>query len=206
MNVLLINGSPHENGSTHRALTEAAGEIEKAGIETTMLHIGKEGIKGCTACSACVKTGYCKYTDDGVNEAIDMLKKADGLIVGSPVYFAGPNASVCAFLDRMFYMKTTPYAFKPAAAISNCRRGGNSAAFDRLNKYLTYAQMPLVTSNYWNGTHGIKAEQTEQDEEGLQTMRVLGRNMAWLVKCLDTAKATVPYPEQEAKAKTNFIR
>ena len=202
----MINGSPHAKGSTWRALSEVASEIEKAGVDTTMLHIGSVGIRGCTACSACIKTGYCVNTEDKVNECIDLLKEADGLVVGAPVYFAGPNASACAFLDRVFYMKNGPYAFKPAAAITNCRRGGNSAAFDRLNKYLTYSQMPLVTSNYWNGTHGIKAEQTEQDEEGLQTMRVLGRNMAWLVKSLDAAKATVPYPGQEEKARTNFIR
>ncbi|WP_319759264.1 flavodoxin family protein [Maridesulfovibrio sp.] len=206
MNVLLLNGSPHENGCTRVALDAIADELKEQGIDSTMLHIGKEGIKGCTACMGCAKTGYCVIKDDKVNEGIDLLKDADGFIVGTPVYFAGPNASVCGFLDRMFFHKAGPYAFKPAAAISSSRRCGNSAAFDRLNKYFTIAQMPIVSSNYWNTIHGNKAEEAQQDVEGLQIMRVLGRNMAWLLKCIDAAKGTVPFPEQEAKIKMSFIR
>jgi multimeric flavodoxin WrbA len=206
MNVLLINGSPHANGSTRAALDEISAELKNNAIDSTVLHIGSEGIKGCNACMGCVKTGYCVYKDDSVNECIDRLKEADGLIVGSPVYYAGPNASLCAYLDRVFYQKEAPYAFKPGASIVSCRRGGSSAAFDRLNKYFTFAQMPLVSSHYWNGVHGNNAEEVKQDVEGMQTMRVLARNMAWLLKCIDVAKETVPYPEREKRIKLNYIR
>lgn len=206
MNVLMLNGSPHENGCTRLALDTIAAELTVNGIDTTLMHIGKDGNKGCTACMGCVKTGYCVMKDDKVNECIDLLKAADGFIVGSPVYFAGPNASVCGFLDRVFYMKAGPYALKPAAAVTSSRRGGNSAAFDRLNKYFTFAQMPVVTSNYWNEIHGNKPEEAAQDAEGIQTMQVLGRNMAWLLKCIEAAKGTVSWPAQEPKLKLNFIR
>ncbi|WP_320172072.1 flavodoxin family protein [Maridesulfovibrio sp.] len=206
MNVLLLNGSPHENGCTRVALDEIAEELKKNGIDSELMHIGKDGIKGCNACMGCVKTGYCIMNDDKVNECIDLLKKADGFIVGSPVYFAGPNASVCGFLDRLFYMKADSYAFKPAAAITSSRRCGNSASFDRLNKYFTFAQMPIVSSHYWNTIHGTKAEDAKQDVEGLQIMRILGRNMAWMLKCIDAAKETVPYPSLEARTKMSFIR
>lgn len=206
MNVLLINGSPHANGCTQTALNEIAEELTRNDIDSTMLHIGREGIKGCTACMGCVKTGYCVFKDDKVNECIDLLRQADGLIVGSPVYFAGPNASLCAFLDRVFYQKADHYAFKPGAAIVSSRRGGTSAAFDRLNKYFTFAQMPLVSSHYWNSVHGTSADELKQDVEGLQTMRILARNMAWLLKCIDVAKESVPYPTLEKRTKLNVIR
>ena len=206
MNVLMINGSPHEKGCTYTSLKEIAGELKKNGIHSSIVHIGKDGIRGCTACMGCVKTGYCVNKEDKVNECIDLLKKADGFIVGSPVYFAGPNASLCGFLDRMFYMKANPYAFKPGAAIVTSRRDGTSAAFDRLNKYFTFAQMPIVSSHYWNSLHGNKAEELSQDVEGLQMMRILGRNMSWLLKCIDKAKSEVPYPELEARQKMSFIR
>lgn len=206
MNVLMINGSPHAKGCTYTALSEIAKELDRNGVESNIMHIGKRGIQGCTACMGCVKTGYCVFKDDKVNECIDLLKDANGLIVGSPVYFAGPNASLCGFLDRVFYQKATPYAFKPGAAIVSSRRGGNSAAFDRLNKYFTFAQMPIVSSHYWNGIHGTKAKEAQLDEEGLQTMKILGRNMAWLIKCIDNAKGKVPYPELEPRQKMSFIR
>lgn len=206
MNVLMINGSPHKAGCTYTALSEVAKELGKNGIESEILHIGKQGIKGCTACMGCVKTGYCVFKDDKVNECIDLLKKADGLVLGSPVYFAGPNASLCGFLDRMFYQKADAYAFKPGAAVVTSRRGGNSASFDRLNKYFTFAQMPIVSSHYWNGIHGNKAEEAQLDVEGLQTMKILGRNMAWLLTCIDKAKDQVPYPALEPRQKMNFIR
>ena len=204
MNVLMINGSPHEKGCTYTALQTVADELAKQEIESTIIHIGNEGIKGCNACMGCVKSGYCVYQDDKVNACIDLLKKADGFVVGSPVYFAGPNASLCGFLDRMFYQKAAPFAFKPAAAVVNCRRGGSSAAFDRLNKYFTFAQMPVVSSHYWNLSHGNTAEEILQDVEGIQTMRVLGKNMAWLLKCIN--QANVPYPEIEPRQKLNYIR
>jgi len=206
MKVLMINGSPHEKGCTYTALSEVGKELERNGVESSILHIGKKGIPGCTACMGCVKTGYCVVTDDKVNECIDLLKEADGLIVGSPVYFAGPNASLCGFLDRVFFQKADPYAYKPAAAVVSSRRGGNSAAFDRLNKYFTFGQMPIVSSHYWNGIHGNKAEEAQLDVEGLQTMKILGRNMAWLLKCIETAKHEIPYPELEPRQKMNFIR
>ncbi len=206
MKVLMVNGSPHEKGCTYTALTEIANELQKNNIDSQILHIGSEGIKGCKACSACAKTGYCIYNDDKVNECIDLLKEADGFIVGSPVYFAGPNASCCAFLDRVFYLKADHYAFKPGAAITSSRRAGSSASFDRLNKYFTFAQMPIVSSHYWTSIHGTAADEAAQDIEGLQMMRILGRNMAWLLKCIDCSKDQVAYPELEKRSKFSLIR
>lgn len=206
MQVLMINGSPHEKGCTYTALSEVAGQLEKQGIEVNIFHIGDEPIQGCTGCGGCVKSGHCVFTDDPVNDCVDLAGKADGIVVGSPVYYAGPNGSLCAFLDRMFFMKSAGYAYKPAAAIVNCRRGGASAAFDRLNKYFTISSMPVVSSQYWNSTHGFTPEDVRQDLEGMQTMRALGRNMAWLLKCIEAAKGTVPYPEEELRIMTNFIR
>ena len=205
MEVLLINGSPKNNGCTFTALSEVASELEKASIATTFFHIGKGAIQGCIGCGGCAKTGYCIFKDDAVNDCIDLMKKVDGVVVGSPVYYAGPNATVCALLDRVFFMKSDSYRLKPGAAIVNCRRGGASAAFDRLNKYFTIAEMPIVSSQYWNSTHGFTPEDVKKDLEGLQTMRVLGRNMAWLLKCIEAAKGTVPLPEREARFMTNFI-
>ncbi len=204
MNVLLINGSPKKNGCTFTALSEVAGNLEKHGISTEIFHIGTRPISGCIACGKCASTGLCIMKDDPVNDCIERLKNADGLIVGSPVYYAAPNASVCALLDRVFYYKSAPYRLKPAAAVVSCRRGGASAAFDRLNKYFTIAQMPVVASSYWNSVHGNTPEETRQDAEGLQVMRTLGDNMAWLLKSI--AAANIPKPEQETKIWTNFIR
>jgi len=206
MHVLLINGSPHEKGCTYTALAEVAGQLEKEGIETNVFHVGGKPIRGCIGCHRCFETGYCVFKDDSVNECIDLTRKADGLVVGSPVYYAGPDGALCAFLDRMFFGKGAGYAYKPAAAIVNCRRGGASAAFDRLNKYFTISSMPVVSSQYWNATHGLTPEEVRQDLEGMQVMRTLGRNMAWLLKCIEAAKGTVPYPETEPWAMTNFIR
>jgi multimeric flavodoxin WrbA len=202
----MINGSPHQKGCTYTALSEVAGQLEQQGIETNIFHIGHETIRGCVACGGCVESGYCVFDDDPVNECVDLAGKADGLVIGSPVYFAALNGSLCAFLDRMFFAKTARYAYKPAAAIVNCRRGGASAAFDRLNKYFTISSMPIVSSQYWNATHGNTPAEVKQDLEGMQIMRTLGRNMAWLLKCIEAARGTVPYPEREAPARTNFIR
>ena len=207
MQVLLINGSPHPKGSTATALATVAGQLEKAGIETTTLHVGHKAIRGCIACGKCARTGLCVFKDDPVNECIERMREADGLVVGSPVYYAGPNASLCALLDRMFYMKSAPYAFKPAAAVVSCRRGGASASFDRLNKYFTIARMPVVSSQYWNSIHGNNAEEAVQDAEGLQIMRALGDNMAWLLQCIEAGKkAGITPPAGEAWQPTNFIR
>ncbi len=205
MNVLLINGSPHPQGCVFTALSEIATSLNREGIETRIFHIGNKAIRGCIACGKCAQTGYCVFTDDPVNECVDLASRADGLIIGSPVYYASPNGSLCAFLDRMFFLKSAKYADKPAAAIVNCRRGGASAAFDVLNKYFTISNMPVVSSQYWNATHGTTPEEVKQDLEGLQIMRSLGINMAWLLKCIDAAKATVPYPVREAWQRTNFI-
>lgn len=207
MNVLLINGSPHKSGCTYTALTEAARQLELSGIETSMIHIGNKPIHGCTACDSCAETGYCVFKNDQVNECIDLIKKADGLIVGSPVYYAAPNGALCSFLDRVFFAANSDtFAFKPAAAIVSCRRGGASTAFDRLNKYFTISSMPVVSSQYWNAVHGNSPEEVRQDLEGMQIMRTLGKNMAWLLKCIEVAKETVPYPQTEEWTPTNFIR
>ncbi len=206
MNVLMINGSPHKNGCTFTALSEVAGQLNAQGIETTIFQLGNKPVRDCTACGACEETGYCVFHEDAVNECVDLLKKADGFVVGSPVYYAGPSGALCAFLDRMFYRKEEAYANKPAAAIVSCRRGGASASFDRLNKYFTIANMPVVSSKYWNSVHGNTPDEVRQDLEGMQVMRTLGRNMAWLLKCINAAKGEVPYPEMEEPIGTNFIR
>jgi multimeric flavodoxin WrbA len=206
MHVLMINGSPHEKGCTYTALSEVAGELERQDIKAKFFHIGSKAIRPCTGCFGCAKTGHCVFDDDPVNECVDLARKADGIVIGSPVYYAGPNGSLCAFLDRMFFMKGDGYAYKPGAVIVNCRRGGAAAAFDRLNKYFTISSMPVVSSQYWNATHGLTPEEVKQDLEGMQIMRTLGRNMAWLLKCIEAAKGTVPYPEVEPRVMTNFIR
>jgi len=207
MNVLLINGSPHKNGCTFTALSEIARELKKQGIQTSIFHIGTKAIRGCIACGQCKETGYCIGSDDPVNECIDLMKAADGIIVGSPVYYASPNGALLALLDRVFYASGAAFAYKPAAAIACCRRGGSTSTFDVLNKYFTISSMPIVSSQYWNQVHGQTPEEVQQDLEGLQIMRTLGRNMAWLLKCIEIAKETVPYPEKEAaRHRTNFIR
>ena len=207
MNVLLINGSPHKNGCTFTALSEVAIELEKQEIQTRIFHIGTKAIRGCIACGQCKANGYCAGSDDPVNECIDLMKAADGIIVGSPVYYASPNGAVLALLDRVFYASAAAFAYKPAAAIVSCRRGGATASFDVLNKYFAISNMPIVSSQYWNQVHGHTPEEVRQDLEGLQIMRTLGRNMAWLLKCIETAKHTIPFPEKEAiRIRTNFIR
>ena len=207
MKVLFINGSPHPKGCTFTALSTVAAQLEQNGVESQIIQIGSKAIRGCIACGKCKETGYCVFKDDPVNETIDLLRAADGVVVGSPVYYAGPNATLCALLDRVFYMKSAAYAFKPAAAVVSCRRGGASASFDRLNKYFTIARMPLVSSQYWNSVHGNNAEEVVQDKEGMQIMRTLGNNMAWLIKCIAAGKAAgINPPAPEAWEPTSFIR
>ena len=206
MHVLMINGSHNQRGCTYTALSEVAGQLEAEGITTNIFHIGHKAIRGCTGCHKCSETGYCVYGDDPVNECVDLAAAADGLVVGSPVYYAGPNGALCAFLDRLFFGKAGKYAYKPAAAVVNCRRGGASAAFDRLNKYFEISSMPVVPSQYWNTTHGLTPEEVRQDLEGMQTMRTLGRNMAWLLKSIEVARDKVPLPQTEPRQRTNFIR
>ncbi len=202
MHVLLVNGSPHEKGCTYTALMEVAGALEAEGVGTELFQLGKKPVRGCVACGGCGRNGRCVFDDDVCNRLIDRMQAADGLIVGSPVYYAGPNGALCAVLDRAFYAGGAPMAHKPAAAVVSCRRGGASATFDRLNKYFTIGQMPVVSSQYWNSVHGNTPDQVRQDLEGLQTMRTLGRNMAWMLKAL----AGVQPPETEPPIRTNFIR
>lgn len=209
MKVLLINGSPHEKGCTYTALTEVAKTLEENQIETEIFHIGKTPIRGCMGCGHCRKSQshYCVFDDDTVNTASEKLRAADGLVVGSPVHYASAGGSVTAFLDRLFYAGAANFVYKPACAVVSCRRGGASATFDQLNKYFAINQMPIVTSQYWNSVHGNTPEEVAQDLEGLQTMRALGRNMAWLLKSIDAGRqAGLTLPQQEVKTPTNFIR
>lgn len=206
MNVLLINGSPHKDGCTFTALNEVAGQLKLQGIDTTMFQLGSKPISGCAACGGCWDAGQCVLPGDIVNECAGLLKKADGVVVGSPVYYAGPNGTLCALLDRVFFSQSEFFIYKPAASVVSCRRGGSTAALDRLNKYFTIAGMPVVPSQYWNMVHGNTPDEVRQDLEGMQTMRTLGRNMAWLLRCIEAGRGTVPYPEREPHQSTNFIR
>ena len=209
MKVILVNGSPHENGSTYTALCEVSGALEKNGIETEIFWLGTKAISGCLGCGACIKTKtYRCVIDDKVNEFLDIAKDADGFIFGSPVHYAAASGAMTAFMDRVFYGKTSIFAGKPAAAVACCRRGGASAALDQMNKYFPISGMPTVPSQYWNMVHGNNSpEDVMQDGEGLQTMRTLGNNMAWLLKCIEAGKnAGILYPEREKGIRTNFIR
>ena len=201
MRVLLVNGSPHEQGCTYTALMEVAKALEAEGVETELFQLGRKPIRGCVACGGCAGKGKCVFDDDVCNRLIERMQAADGLVVGSPVYYAGPNGALCAVLDRAFYAGGG-MAHKPAAAVVSCRRGGASATFDRLNKYFTISQMPVAASQYWNSVHGNTPDEVRQDKEGLQTMRTLGRNMARMLRGLQGA----PIPEQEPMERTNFIR
>ena len=206
MKVLLLNGSPHEKGCTYTALKEAADALMRHGIDTEIFWVGNKPVPGCIGCGSCKKTGHC-FTDDGVTEFVKKAEEADGFIFGSPVYYASASGSASCFLDRAFYSGASKFADKPGAAIVSCRRGGASAAFDQLNKYFSISSMPIVSSTYWNQVHGNIPEEVIKDEEGMQTMRMLGENMAWLLKCIDAGKrAGVPAPQRETKVRTNFIR
>lgn len=205
MKVLLLNGSPHKNGCTYTALCEVEKTLNENGVETEIVWIGNGSVHGCIACGGCKSTGKCVF-DDGVNEISAKMEHCDGLIVGSPVYYSSPNGSLLALLDRLFGI--CPHlAHKPAAAVVSARRGGTSATLDVINKYFTIRQMPVVSSTYWNMVHGSCPEDVMQDKEGLQTMRNLGRNMAWLIKCITAGKkAGIDIPEAETATKTSFIR
>ena len=208
MKVLLINGSPKANGCTYTALSEIANELEKENIETEIFHIGNKPIRGCIGCGGCYTTNKCVFNDDVVNDGIEKVKKADGIILGSPVHYAATSGAITSFLDRLFYAYGGKFlAHKPGAAIVSCRRGGSTAAFEQLNKYFTISNMPIVSSQYWNMVHGNTPEEVKQDLEGMQTMRVLGQNMAWLLKSIQSGKeAGIKLPEKEPRAMTNFIR
>jgi len=205
MKVLLINGSPKENGNTFLALSEVAKTLNEEGIETEIISIGKQAVQGCIACAMCGRTGKCTFNDALYQKVLRTVKDGiDGLVVGSPVYYGGPNGSLCALLDRVFYSLGPHLQFKPAASVVVCRRGGASATFDRLNKYFTMMNMPLVSSQYWNMVYGQTPGQASQDEEGMQTMRTLARNMAWMLKKLNVGEDGHPFLEQ--RVWTNFIR
>ncbi|OOM76855.1 iron-sulfur flavoprotein [Clostridium puniceum] len=207
MKVLLINGSPKVKGCTYTALTEIAKELEKENIEAEIFHVGNKPVRGCMACGGCYKTnGVCVFNDDTVNEALEKAKEADGFIFGSPVHYAAASGAITSFLDRFFYAGNS-FQYKPGAAIVSCRRGGSTAAFEQLNKYFTISNMPVVSSQYWNMVHGNTPEEVKQDLEGMQTMRTLGKNMAWLLKSIQAGKeAGISLPEKESRAVTNFIR
>ena len=205
MKVLLINGSPKARGNTALALGEMAKVFEAEGFELETVHVGNRDIRGCIACGRCGETGRCAF-EDAVNEVAPKFEAADGIVVGSPVYYAGPNATVTAFLDRLFYSTSFDKTMKVGAAAAVCRRGGASATFDRLNKYFTIAGMPVVSSQYWNSVHGGAPGEAAQDEEGLQTMRTLARNMAFLIKSIALGREAFGLPEKEEHAWTNFIR
>lgn len=206
MKVILVNGSPHEHGCTATALSEIAKILNASGIGTEIFWIGTDAIKGCLGCGFCRKNGRC-VTEDCVNKFTELAKTADGFIFGTPVHYASASGTITAFLDRVFYSASSVFGGKPAAAVASCRRGGASAALDQLNKYFGICGMPTVPSQYWNMVHGNKPEEVLKDEEGMQTMRTLGNNMAWLLKCIKLGKdAGVPYPDREPTIRTNFIR
>ena len=206
MKVLMINGSPNAKGCTYTALREIEKTLYKNGIDSEIFHVGTKPIAGCIACGKCKNGAPCIF-DDGVNELAARLDEFDALIVGAPIYYAGPSGQSTTFLDRLFYSAARKLTGKPGAAIVSCRRGGASAGFDRLLKYFSINSMPIVTSQYWNQVHGNTPEEVLQDEEGMQTMRTLGENMAWLLKCIAAGKVHgVELPQYEPKIRTNFIR
>lgn len=211
MKVMLVNGSPHKSGSTNRALEEVARTLEAEGIEAEIFWIGRKPVGGCIACEACSRLGRCAF-DDVVNEFRPLAAEADGFVFGAPVHYAHAAASLLGFMDRLFYANGRAgaedvLAYKPAAAVVSARRAGTTSAFDDINKFFTIKEMPVVSSRYWNNVHGNVAEETEQDAEGLWTMRQLGRNMAWLLKCIEAGRAAgIEAPAREAGQATNFIR
>ena len=209
MKVLLVNGGPHKEGCTYTALKEIADTLNKEGIDTEIFWVGVKPISGCIACGKCFENGKCVF-DDVVNEFAEKCKEADGFVFGSPVHYAAASGALTSFMDRLFYSTfTNPELFrlKPAAAIVSARRAGTTATYDQLNKYFGMNQMPIISSRYWNMVHGKNPDEVRQDEEGMQVMRILGRNMAYFLKCKEAGKnAGIKEPEQEETIFTNFIR
>ena len=206
MKVLLVNGSPHQHGCTDRALREVAEALQQDGVETELFWIGNQPVGGCIGCGACAKLGKCAF-DGVVNACAEKLDGMDGFVFGSPVHYAAASGNMTSFLDRLFYSAGGKMKHKPAAVVVSARRGGTTAAYEQLIKYPGICQMPIVSSCYWNMVHGQNAEEVEQDKEGLRTMRVLGHNMAYLLKCLEAGKAAgVTRAPQEPPVRTNFIR
>lgn len=207
MKVVLVNGSPREKGCTYTALEEIERELKKQGIETEIFQVGNKPIRGCIGCGGCRTSGKCVFDEDSVNRLIEKSDEFDGFIFGSPVHYAAASGAITSFLDRFFYANGKKLENKLGAAIASCRRSGATATFDQLNKYFTISNMHIVSSQYWNNVHGNTPEEVKQDLEGMQTMRVLGRNMAWLLKSIEAGKKQgVKLPEKEAREFTNFIR
>lgn len=202
MKVLLINGSAHKEGNTFVALSEVAKALETEGVEAEIVNIGTKPVQGCIGCFKCKELKRCVFNDELYETLREKIIEADGVVIGSPVYYAGASGALCAVLDRLFFSCKKYVQYKPGAAVAVCRRGGASATFDRLNKYFTINNMPVVPSQYWNSVHGMFPGEAAQDAEGLQTMRTLARNMAWMLKTLKTS----PVPEREAPLSTSFIR
>lgn len=205
MKVLLINGSPNRNGCTYTALNEVANTLNIEGVETEIIHVGNKDIRGCIGCRKCKTTGKCVF-DDIVNEMAPKFEEASGVVIGSPVYFASANGTLVSFIDRLFYSVPFDKTMKVGAAVVSCRRAGNTATFDELNKYFTISGMPVASSQYWNMVHGTNAEEVRKDLEGMQTMRTLGKNMAFLMKSIELGKQAMGLPEKEERAFTNFIK
>ena len=201
--VLLLNGSPHAKGCTAAALEEMERTFRREGFETEIIQVGGKSIRGCAACEQCSRLGRCVF-DDLVNETAQKFREADGLVIGSPVYYGSPNGTLLSFLDRLFYSSSFPKHMKVGAAVVSCRRGGNTASFDVLNKYFTISSMPVASSTYWNQVHGFTAEDVKKDLEGLQTLRNLARNMAFLIRAIADAKEKYGLPELERGAFTSF--
>lgn len=207
MKVLMINGSPHEKGCTYTALCEVAKALEAEGVDSEIVWLGNGAVRDCIGCGGCRGKHRCVFGDDIVAELTEKAATADGFVFGSPVYYAHPSGRVLSILNRLFYSASALLAHKPGAAIVSARRGGTTAAFDVMNKYFTIAQMPVVSSTYWNMVHGNKPEDVMQDLEGLQTMRNIGKNMAWLIQCIEAGKAAgIAIPTAERGNSTNFIR
>ena len=207
MKVLLLNGSSHPHGCTDTALREVASALENAGIHTEILFLGNDPVRDCTACGTCAKApGKCVFDDDIVNRIIEKAREADGFVFGTPVYYAHPSGRILSILDRVFYAGKSAFVHKPAAAIASARRAGTTASLDVLQKYFTISQMPVVSSTYWTMVHGKEAQDVLKDEEGLQTMRNLASNMAWMLRCIEAGKAMgIQPPQAESGARTNFI-
>ena len=206
MKVLLVNGSPHEKGCTYTALSVIAETLKECGVESEIFWVGKDPVGSCMACGACRTLGKC-VIDDKVNEFAEMAREADGFVFGSPVHYAAISGNLSSFMSRLFYSSGKDFRLKPATGILSARRGGTTAAFDQINKFFTISQMPVVSSRYWNMVHGSVPEDVLQDEEGISCMKVLARNMAYLLQCIAAGKAAgVPLPEAEAPVRTNFIR
>lgn len=205
MKVILLNGSPHIKGCTYTALNEVAISLNNEGIETEIIQIGNKDIRGCIGCGKCHSTGQCVF-NDAVNELAPKIAKADGLVIGSPVNYASANGTLVSFLDRLFYSSHYDKTMQVGASVVSARRSGCTATFDELNKYFTISGMPIVSSQYWNMVHGNSPEEVNQDLEGLQIMRTLGKNMAFLIKSIALGKEKYSLPEKEKRVSTNFIR